>query len=73
MSANSKAGLLASLRTLGEFVKFSHTIFALPFALAAMFAAGAHLNRERPMPAPRVMLLIVAAMVCARTAAMAFN
>jgi len=67
------AGPFDYLLKLGEFVKFSHTVFALPFALAAMFAAGAHLNREHPMPSLRVVLLILAAMVCARTAAMAFN
>jgi len=48
-----------------EFVRFSHTVFALPFALAAMFVAG--------WPGWRTFLLILAAMVCARTAAMGFN
>jgi len=53
-----------------EFVRFSHTVFALPFALAAMVvAAGAN----RGWPGGRTFLLILAAMVCARTAAMGFN
>jgi 4-hydroxybenzoate polyprenyltransferase len=50
-----------------EFVRFSHTVFALPFALASMTVAA------RGWPGWRVFGLIVAAMVCARTAAMGFN
>jgi len=50
-----------------RFIRFSHTIFALPFALGAMFVAADGL------PPARVILLIVLAMVFARTAAMAFN
>jgi 4-hydroxybenzoate polyprenyltransferase len=48
-------------------VKFGHSIFALPFALAsAWLAAGG-------MPAPPTLVGIVVAAVAARTAAMAFN
>ncbi len=50
-----------------EFVKFSHTIFALPFALIAMLVAA------RGLPSWRVLGLILLCMVSARTAAMAFN
>lgn len=53
------------MRKYFEFVRFSHTVFALPFALAAMFAAG--------WPGWGKCGLILAAMVCARTAAMGFN
>ncbi|MGH7970048.1 MAG: 4-hydroxybenzoate octaprenyltransferase [Limisphaerales bacterium] len=53
-----------------SFVRFSHTIFALPFALAAMLVAA---RDNRGWPGWRVFLLILAAMVCARTCAMAFN
>jgi 4-hydroxybenzoate polyprenyltransferase len=49
------------------FIRFSHTIFALPFALGAMIAAA------RGFPAARTFALIVLAMVFARTAAMTFN
>lgn len=49
------------------FVRFSHTVFALPFALGAMFAAA------RGWPGWEICGLIVLAMVFARTAAMAFN
>lgn len=50
-----------------RFIRFSHTVFALPFALGAMFVAAGGL------PGLRVALGVVAAMVFARTAAMTFN
>jgi 4-hydroxybenzoate polyprenyltransferase len=54
----------------GSFVRFSHTVFAMPFALAAMLVAA---RDNRGWPGWRVFGLILAAMVCARTCAMAFN
>jgi len=57
----------ASLRDVGELIRFPHTVFALPFALiAALAAAGG-------VPPPATLGWIVLAMVGARTAAMAFN
>ena len=56
----------AVARTL-RFVRFSHTVFALPFALGSMLVAA------RGLPDARLVGLIVLAMVCARTAAMTFN
>jgi 4-hydroxybenzoate polyprenyltransferase len=53
-----------------EFVKISHTIFALPFALASMAVAA---RDQRGWPGWRLFLLIVGAVVCARTCAMSFN
>src|ERR671930_21675 len=53
-----------------SFVKFSHTAFALPFALASMVVAA---RDQRGWPGGRTFGLILAAMVCARTCAMAFN
>ena len=53
-----------------SFVRFSHTLFALPFALAAMCVAA---RDNRGWPGWRTFGLILAAMVCARTCAMAFN
>lgn len=50
-----------------ELVKFSHTIFALPFALAGMIVAA------NGLPEMRIFAWIIAAMVGARTAAMGFN
>jgi 4-hydroxybenzoate polyprenyltransferase len=54
----------------GSFVRFSHTVFALPFALAAMLVAA---RDNRGWPGWKIFGLILAAMVCARTCAMAFN
>ena len=53
-----------------SFVRFSHTAFALPFALAAMAVAA---RANHGWPGWRTFGLILAAMVCARTCAMAFN
>jgi 4-hydroxybenzoate polyprenyltransferase len=48
-------------------IRFSHTIFALPFALGALLvAADGH-------PTARIMVLVLLCMVFARTAAMLFN
>src|SRR6266566_3933826 len=58
------------MRKWGEFVRFSHTVFALPFALAAMAVAA---RENRGWPGWQTFGLILAAMVCARTCAMSFN
>ena len=62
--------LSSTIRKWGSFVRFSHTVFALPFALAAMLVAA---RDHRGWPGWRTFGLILAAMVCARTCAMAFN
>jgi len=59
-----------ALRKWASFVKFPHTVFALPFAVAAMAIAA---RDNRGWPGWRTFGLILAAMVCARTCAMAFN
>lgn len=66
-------GFLSYLHKLGEFVKFSHTVFALPFALAAMLVAFEKKLGPALTPEWGTLLLILLAMVGARTAAMAFN
>jgi len=48
-------------------IRFSHTIFALPFALASLVVAA------NGLPSARILLLVLVAMVSARTAAMLFN
>src|SRR5919202_300110 len=48
-------------------IRFSHTVFALPFALGALIVAA------DGWPPLRVLLLVIACMVLARTAAMLFN
>jgi 4-hydroxybenzoate polyprenyltransferase len=52
---------------LGEFIRFSHTVFALPFALVAMLVAG------NGAVSWRVLGWILVCAVAARTAAMCFN
>jgi 4-hydroxybenzoate polyprenyltransferase len=59
---------LAAVATFGRMVKFSHTVFALPFALAAAAIAA----RDHGLPAWRLVAILLA-MVGARTAAMGFN
>ena len=51
-----------------SFVRFSHSVFALPFALAGALLASRHV----PI-APASIVWIVVAMVAARSAAMGFN
>ena len=62
---------LRASRELGSLVKFSHTLFALPFALlgAALAARGPEGWRGRPQD----WLGILLCMATARSAAMAFN
>lgn len=62
--------MISTIQKWGSFVRFSHTVFALPFALAAMMVAA---RANRGWPGWKAFLLILAAMVCARTCAMAFN
>jgi 4-hydroxybenzoate polyprenyltransferase len=62
--------MISTIQKWGSFVRFSHTVFALPFALAAMMVAA---RDSRGWPGWRIFGLILAAMVCARTCAMAFN
>ena len=62
--------MLRTLRQWAGFVKFSHTVFAMPFALASMAIAA---RENQGWPGLRIFLLILVAMVCARTCAMAFN
>lgn len=60
--------LLDRVRTYGAFVRVSHSVFALPFALVGALLA----SRVEPLTWARVGW-IVAAMVTARSAAMGFN
>ena len=60
-----------SVRVWGEMIKFSHSIFALPFALIATFLAGRNLDGGHPTILQLV--LIVVCMVAARSVAMTFN
>lgn len=67
--------MFTRLRHLLELIRFSHTLFALPFALLAGVMAWAANAQETPPVAFRWQELagIVCCMVFARSAAMAFN
>src|SRR3972149_1368683 len=59
--------VLQQVTILLNLIKFSHTIFSFPFAvMSAFLAAGG-------MPGAKQLLLIIAALVTARSAAMSFN
>ncbi|MDB6029651.1 MAG: 4-hydroxybenzoate polyprenyltransferase [Verrucomicrobiales bacterium] len=64
--------MFSTVRKWAEFVRLSHTIFALPFALAAMVVAARD-KIPHGWPGQKTFWLILTAMVCARTCAMAFN
>ncbi|MFM8414197.1 MAG: UbiA-like polyprenyltransferase [Planctomycetota bacterium] len=72
------AGAASRLRTYLELVRFSHTIFALPFAVMAAlvairFGGDGRWSLAEPWSLAKPALGILACMVAARTAAMAFN
>src|SRR5262245_51009038 len=61
------AGILQKFRYTLELVKFSHSLFALPFALSAfLVATGRRFS-------PALLFWVILCVVLARTAAMAFN
>lgn len=60
-------GLLARVRSCASLVRFSHSVFALPFALLSLLAATGG------RPSWRLLALVIGAVVAARTAAMAYN
>jgi len=60
--------MLSRLRTYASFVRFSHSVFALPFALAGVLLAA-----ERSPVTWTTVAWILVAMVAARSAAMGFN
>jgi 4-hydroxybenzoate polyprenyltransferase len=62
-----RSGLVGHIFGTLELIKFSHSVFALPFALSAMLVAA------RGVPDLRTLLWILWCLVSARTAAMAFN
>ena len=60
--------MVQKIFTFGRMIKFSHTVFALPFALASVVLA----QRHNPVTL-KLLFLILLAMVGARSAAMGFN
>lgn len=67
MPSSPLASLAAPVGRTLTFIRFSHTLFALPFALGSMLVAA------RGLPTARTFALILLCMVSARTAAMIFN
>jgi len=67
MRRDEKIGLGGPVSRFLRLIRFSHTIFALPFALGALVVAA------NGCPSLKILLLVVACMVFARTAAMLFN
>lgn len=68
MDARFDQTLLSRITVYGRMIKFSHTVFALPFALSALVLAA----REHGVSATQILWILVA-MVGARSAAMGFN
>jgi 4-hydroxybenzoate polyprenyltransferase len=70
--------MLKRVATYASFVRFSHSVFALPFALAGALLAAQRLHPENPVgwlagEGRRRLIWILVAMVAARSAAMGFN
>ena len=59
---------MASFKNYLSLIKFSHTIFALPFALIGFFLASKDYGFEW-----QTLIYVLLCMVFARSAAMAFN
>jgi len=59
--------MFSAIKRWAEFIKISHTIFAMPFGLAAMLVAA------NGVPVWRIFVGVLICLVGARTAAMAFN
>jgi len=68
--AEGSMNVVSRLRTYGDLVAISHTIFAMPFAASALVLARAETHAT---PTLGRVLAMVVCMVAARTSAMAFN
>lgn len=64
---SSSPAAIGQVRAFGSLVRLSHSVFALPFALLSLLAATGG------RPSWRLVALVIAAVVTARTAAMAYN
>src|SRR5438045_8768157 len=62
--AQNRGGAFARFLRL---IRFSHTVFALPFALSALVVSA------NGLPSPKILLIVLGCMITARTAAMLFN
>lgn len=67
MNIRSEQNMLIKFYSILKLIKFSHTIFSLPFAVMSAFIGA------EGMPGIRQLLLILCALVVARSCAMSFN
>lgn len=73
LSNESNLPVTKSFRNYLSLVKFSHTIFAMPFALIGFFYGWHVVNYSLHRPWWVVFILVLLCMIFARSAAMAFN
>jgi len=65
--------MLHKILEFGHLVRFSHSLFAMPFALGSMWVAANGFRGMDVAAAARMIALIVGCMVTARNSAMTFN
>ena len=65
--------MLKKILEFGHMVRFSHSLFAMPFALGSMWVAANGFRDMTAAETARIVLLIVGCMVTARNSAMSFN
>src|SRR5258708_18212493 len=66
---------MSTIKNYLSLIRFSHTIFAMPFALIGFFLGTRRSTGypDSPWHLPLMFLLVIACMIFARSAAMAFN
>ena len=65
--------MLKKILEFGHMVRFSHSLFAMPFAIGSMWVAARGFRGMDAVEAVRIIALIVGCMVTARNSAMSFN
>ena len=65
--------MLKKILEFGQMVRFSHSLFAMPFAIGSMWVAANGFRGMSVAETARIVLLIVGCMVTARNSAMSFN
>lgn len=65
--------MLHKILEFGHLVRFSHSLFAMPFALGSMWVAANGFRGMEVAAAAKMIALIVGCMVTARNSAMSFN
>ena len=65
--------MLKKILEFGHLVRFSHSLFAMPFAIGSMWVAARGFHGMDAVEAVRIIALIVGCMVTARNSAMSFN